>query len=60
MNGRTLVNLLHIIIIAPFLAYIAYMGYNDKQVSKFVYILLFLLAGWAFFYHLWKMIKFSN
>ncbi len=58
LNKYQLINLLHIIIIAPFLAYIAYMGYNQKPVSKFVYILLFLLAIWAFIYHIYKMIKY--
>ncbi len=60
LNQYQWISLLHIVVIAPFLAYIAYKGYKDEEVSKTTYILLFLLAAWAFFYHIYKMVKYSQ
>lgn len=51
------INLLHIVIIAPFLIYIAYNGYYDIPTDKYVFVLLFILAIWALLYHLYKLVK---
>lgn len=57
MNMYQWINILHIFIIAPFLIYIAYNGYNEIPTPKFVYVILFLLALWAIFYHLYKLMR---
>jgi hypothetical protein len=56
VNTYLLINLLHIIIIAPLLLYIAYAGYYDEKISNVFYILLALIAIWAFVYHIYKLV----
>lgn len=57
LNQYQLINLLHILIIAPLLFYIAYKGYYKEEINPIFYILLFIFALWALLYHLIKLFR---
>ena len=57
MDIRTIINLLHIIVIAPLAIYIGYKGYYGEEVNKFWDLSLFVIAIFGFIYHFFKMIN---
>ena len=57
MDKRTLINLLHIVVIAPLAIYLGYKGYVDEPVEKAWDLTLFLIAIFGFIYHFFKMIN---
>ena len=57
LNQYQLINLLHILIIAPLLTYIAYKGYYKEEINSIFYVILFIFAVWSFVYHLIKLLR---
>jgi hypothetical protein len=57
METRTIINLFHILIIAPLAIYIGYKGYKQEPVPKFWDLLLFVIAIFGFMYHFFRMIN---
>ena len=55
MNQLPIINLFHVLIVAPLLIYVGYMqNYGETKPARWVYDLLIIIGVFALLYHLYR------